>query len=132
MKKMAKGGRIFAGIFAIIGAAIIFIMAWVFWLLNFLLSIFGLGATWIILATLIACGVLGLVGGILLLVDKRAGGVLAIIGGAFDLVLTIIMVVLIVEAGSFLMATVIFLFIPPAILLTGGIVGTAVGNEFDG
>jgi len=122
---------VFGGVFALIGSAICLIMAWVFWLLNFLLSIFGLGATWIILVTLIACGVLGIVGGILLLIDKRAGGVLAIIGGALDLVLTILLVVMLLSTGPIMWLFVLFFFISPAILLTGGIVGTATGSEFE-
>lgn len=125
---MTKGGRIFGGIFSIIGAGIVLIMTWVIWLINLITALFGVVATWITFILLLASGVLGLVGGILLCTDKTAGGVLAIIAGALDCVLTIVLVIL---STSMPWPLILMFFIPPAILLTGGIVGTAVGSEFD-
>ncbi len=125
---MAKGGRIFGGVFSIIGAGIVLIMAWIYWFINMLSPFFGIVAMWTSFLLLLACGILGLVGGILLLVDKTSGGVLAIIGGALDFVLTI---VFLITPTSMPWPLMLFFFIPPAILLTGGIVGTAVGKEFD-
>jgi len=129
---MAKGGRIFGGVFSIIGSGIILIMAWVFWFIGFLTSLFGDVVMWAFFFLLLASGILGLIGGILLLTDKTAGGVLAIIGGAVDFVFTIAICIMLSSASPMTWIVILFYFIPPAILLTGGIVGTAVGNEFDG
>jgi len=124
---MTNGGRIFAGVFSIIGSGIILIMALIFWFIGIIVAIFGESALLLIFLVLLACGILGLVGGILLLVDKMAGGVLALVGGAVDFVLTIVLVFL---GSGLLLPLIIMFFIPPAILLTGGIVGLAVGSEF--
>jgi len=127
---MAKGGRIFAGIFSIIGSGIALLIAFVLWIMGILGVVFGELFLLISFFVMLACGVLGLVGGILLLVDKTAGGVLALIGGALDFVLSMILCIQGMEAGAFLMATVIIFLIAPAMMLTGGIVGLAVGSEF--
>lgn len=127
---MAKGGRIFAGVFSIIGSGIALLIAWVLWLLGILGVIFGEPLLLSSFFIMLACGILGLIGGILLLVDKTAGGVLALIAGILDLILSIYLSVLGIELGVFIIGTVIVFLIPPAMMLTAGIVGLAVGSEF--
>lgn len=124
---MPKAGRIVGGIFSIIGGGIVLLMAWVFWIVGILGPILG-GVLWIPFIIFLAVGILGVTGGILSLIDKRAGGILALIGGAGDLIYTII---LIIQLWPVPWPIIIFFFIPPAILLTGGIVSTATGSEFD-
>jgi hypothetical protein len=114
---MTKGGRIFGGIFALIGSALTLYFTYFSW--TILLDL------WVTLLLLIA-GACGVLGGILLLCDKTAGGVLAIIAGAITVILVPIYIY---PFFGVLMAQAIVVFFSPGMLLIGGIVGTAVGSE---
>ncbi|NVM31935.1 MAG: hypothetical protein HWN65_24055, partial [Candidatus Helarchaeota archaeon] len=72
---MTKGGRIFGGIFSIIGSGITLLVAWVFWIIAWATPGYDYNG---FIITLIV-GAVGLVGGILLITDKTAGGILVVI-----------------------------------------------------
>lgn len=119
---MTKSGRKVGGILAVVGGGIQIIMTYLSW---------GVYITHPEIPPLIAlvCSVvvviLGIVGGILLLADKTAGGVLALIAGAFIIGGSYVELY---NSEIFKLAS-NFMFLDPAFLLIGAIVGLAVGSE---
>lgn len=119
---MTKSGRKVGGILAIFGGGIQILTTYLFW---------GLYITYPEIPPLIglACSVvvviLGILGGILLLADKTAGGVLALIAGAFIIGGSYVDLY---GSTTFALAS-HFMFLDPAFLLIGAIVGLAVGSE---
>jgi hypothetical protein len=129
---MTKGGRIFAGIFALIGGGILFLINLVVYLLLIGSSMTD-PLTFVLYIMLYVIGGIGILAGILELVDKTAGAVLALIAGITGFVfciwdyihLTAIYGLPPAYAG----VIVLLFFLPPGMILTAGIVGLAVGSE---
>ncbi len=129
---MTKGGRIFAGIFSIIGSGIEL-------LLGLVLIFVGVGTlstdpvVWIAVILFFVLGILGLVGGILNLTDKTAGGVLAIVAGTGGIIMVIgywgYLGGVLGGSADVLGVIMPLFFIPPAMMLVAGIVAIAVGSE---
>ena len=120
---MTKGGRIFGGIFTIIGSGISLLVSWV----AFILAIFGVINGLCYYLTL-AMGILGIVCGILMLVDKTAGAAIAVI------------IAVLMLAGVFLkqdmlgldpspIPLIIHIWVEPVMIMVGGIAGLAAGSD---
>lgn len=126
---MTKGGRIFGGIFSIIGSGITLLVAWVFWIIAWATPGYDYNG---FIITLIV-GAVGLVGGILLITDKTAGGILVVIAATGAVVAIIIWVLPVLFAipmppPVYALITVLW-FIPPIMLIVGGIVGLTTGSD---
>jgi len=122
---MTKGGRIFGGIFTLIAAGIVLLVAWVMFAITIdNPTIFPL---WFFIST-IAVGVLGLIGGILLIKDITAGGILTVIAGTLSTIQLIIWFFPVMNEPIVVLFMPIF-FTPAIMMLIGGIVGLSVRKE---
>ncbi len=129
---MTKGGRIFAGIFSLIAGGINILLGVVLIFVG-IVTFTEDPRLWLAVFLLIALGTLGLIGGIILITDHGAGGVLALVAGTGGIIMISIYWAFLINVLGMpldLAATIMsLLFIPPAMMIVGGIVGIAVGSE---